>query len=253
MRHTRELLYLRVFKTISMAKTKKVKDNLTVDHFFRGAFSVDLVLITYHEGHLKLLLQKKDEEPFKDFPGLPGKLILPNEPTEKAVRELAHELIGCDTFYTKQLNAFSDVDRHPLGRVVTFAFYGLIPYNQTPAELPGHLSWHTFDDIPQLSYDHNKILKTVLKRFKKGLLRHPTVFELLNDEFLLPDVINIYEQAFNQKVDAPNFRKQIRKSHLIVPLGKYHHQAHTIGRPAEYYTFQKDKYKQMKDRVQFNF
>ena len=236
-----------------MAKTKIVKDQLPVDHFFRGAFSIDLVLITYHEGHLKLLLQKKDEEPFKGFPGLPGKLILPNESTEKAAKELAKELIDNDKFYTKQLNAFSEVDRHPLGRVVTFAFYGLIPFNKTPVALPAHLSWHTFDDIPKLSYDHNKILKTVLKRFKKGLLRHPTVFELLNKEFLLPDVINIYEQAFDQKVDAPNFRKQIRKSELIVPLGKYHHQAHAIGRPAEYYTFRKDKYKQMKDRVQFNF
>lgn len=236
-----------------MAVTTPNIDNLSVEHFFRGAFSVDLVLITYHDGRLRLLLQKKDEEHYRNIPGLPGKLILPNEPTDRAVKELAAALIHTDKFYIKQLNAFSDVDRHPLGRVVTFAYYGLIPFKETPAELPEHLSWHTFDDIPNLSYDHNQILKTVLKRFKKGLLRHPTVFELLDNEFLLPDVINIYEEAFQQKVDAPNFRKQIRKSKLIVPLGKYRHDAHTIGRPAEYYTFLKYKYKQLKDRVQFNF
>lgn len=236
-----------------MAATQEKTHSLSIDHFFRGAFSIDLVLITFKDGELKLLLQNKDEEPFRDLLGLPGKLILPNEATEMAAKELAVSLIGTSNFYRKQLTAFSDVDRHPLGRVVTFAFYGLIPQSKLVNKLSDKLSWHPLNDVPHLSYDHDKILKNILKRFRKGLLRHPTVFELLDDEFLLPDMIAVYEQAFQQKVDAPNFRKQVRKSELIQPLGKFRQGPNMVGRPAEYHRFNKSKYKQMKDRIQFNF
>ena len=37
-----------------------------IEHFFRGAFSVDIVLISFHNQSLKLLLQKKKDLPIKE-------------------------------------------------------------------------------------------------------------------------------------------------------------------------------------------
>ncbi len=235
-----------------MAKTPS-NQNITINDFFRGAFSVDIVIFTFHEGQLKVLLQEKNDEPINAELGLIGKLMLPNEDTDKAMKMLLQNTLGFDNFYTKQLIAFSDVGRHPLGRVVTFAYYGLMPWERFDPNFLEGLQWHTLDNIPAMGYDHNQIFKSVMKRFRKGLLRHPTVFELLPKEFILSEVISIYEQAFSTKVDAPNFRKQIRKSTLIHPTGRYRETARHAGRPPELYTFDKAHYNQMKDDVQFNF
>jgi 8-oxo-dGTP diphosphatase len=210
------------------------------------------VILSYHQGKLKILLQEK-EEPIRGEIGLIGKLMLVNEGTDLALEKLLQGTLGFHDFYKKQLTAFSEVDRHPLGRVVSFAYYGLVPWEHFEQVKSQKLIWHDLYDCPGLCYDHNKILKTVIKRFRKGLLRHPTVFELLSNEFIISDVLKIYEQAFSKKIDSPNFRKQIRKSKLVLPLGKFLDTKRPPGRRPELYVFDKARYKQMKDNVQFNF
>jgi 8-oxo-dGTP diphosphatase len=236
--------------------TGLTKSNIStpLEHFFRGAFSVDLALFTFHEGKVKILLQVKDEEPFKNQLGLPGNLILPNEDTDVAIENLCLSLLNKSDFYKKQLRAFSELGRHPLGRVITITYYALISYERLPKELAENLSWHSIDAVPKLSYDHNNILKSVMRRFRKGLLRHPTAFELLPEEFIISDLIRIYEHVFGKKVDAPNFRKQIKRSELIKATGKFEASKNKIGKPSQLYTFDKASYLgHKKDRVQFNF
>ena len=50
------------------------------------------------------------------------------------------DLIGTNEFYKKQLKAFSDVNRHPMGRVISFAYYGLIPFKKFNEPLAQRLS-----------------------------------------------------------------------------------------------------------------
>ena len=205
-------------------------------------------------GRIYLLLQKKDEYPNQDDLGLPGKIILPNEETSIALDKLLQKLIGTTEFYKKQLNAFSDVARHPLGRVVSLTYYGLIPFEKLSNPVSSKLEWHLLDEIPQLCYDHNKIVEMIINRFRKGLLRHPRVFEFLPKEFTLSDIINIYKQAFDTVIDASNFGKQIIKSNLIKPLNKLRKDAHDFGRPAKLYEFNKSNdFNPSKNKVHFNF
>jgi len=220
-------------------------------HFFRGAYSVNIGLITFKSGKLFLLLQQKEEYPSQNEIGLPGKIILPNEETEAALKKLMLELLGTNDFYRKQLNAFTAVNRHPLGRVACFSYYGLIPFQNIQKPLSSKLSWEPLNNIPNLCYDHNQIVEMILNRFRKGLLRHPRVFEFLPDQFTITDIITIYEQAFSTKIDASNFGKQILKSDLVMPTGAYRKDS---GRPAKLYEFNKSAYiKKPKDKMHFNF
>lgn len=232
-----------------------MKQNLpnSIDHFFRGAFSTNIVLFTFVDGELRFLLEEKEEVPFQDTLSLPGRLILPNEDTDSALNSLLKSLLGTEDFYKKQLRAFSDLGRHPLGRVISISYYGLIPFEKLVLPLPKTLSWHPIYKVPALSYDHNKILNIALWRFKKGLLRHPNVFELLPTEFTISEVITIYEQAFDKKVDASNFGKQVKNSNLILDLGKFK-KTNIKGRPSKLFSFNRDKYRSHSiDKVQFNF
>lgn len=225
-----------------------------IDHFFRGAISTNIVLITFTDEGLKVLLQQKEELPYENTLSLPGRFILPNEDTEEALNQLLEVLIGTSDFYKKQLRAFSALGRHPLGRVISLSFYGLIPFNRIPSSLSDALSWHPINDIPELSYDHNKILSTAFWRFKKGLLRHPTVFELLPLEFTIAEVIAVFEQAFEQKLDASNFGRQVKSSDLVIALDKFRKNVKNTGRPSRLYSFNQEQYRRhSKDRIQFNF
>ena len=236
-----------------MSELTKSHLSTPLEHFFRGAFSVDLALFTFQEGKVKILLQEKEEEPYKGQLGLPGNLILPNEDTDIAIEKLCFSLLGKNDFYKKQLRAFSEVGRHPLGRVITITYYGLISEERLANDLSSNLSWHNIDEIPKLSYDHNTILKNIIRRFRKGLLRHPTAFELLPNEFIISDLIRIYEQAFGKTLDAPNFRKQVKRSKLIKALGKFEDTRNKMGKPSQLFSFDNDAYKGYKNNVQFNF
>ncbi len=234
--------------------TSEIAEPHSLDSFFRGAFSIDIVLITFHEKRLKILLQEKKGIPFKDEVGLPGKLMLPNEDTDEALDEFMTSLIGQCDFYKKQLRAFSEIGRHPLGRIITFAYYGMIPHESLNQELSSELRWCDIDKLPNLSLDHNHIVRQVLKRFRKGLLRHPIVFQALPSKFILPEIIGVYEQAFGQEFDAPNFRKKILTSGLVRPLGEFQKNSKRIGRPAELYSMNSlQNKKELKDRIHFNF
>lgn len=236
-----------------MSTSSSKKYSIPIEYVFRGGFSVNIAILSYKDGKLKVLLHQKNEDPVKGELGLISKLMLANEGTDKALEKLLKSTLGFYNFYKKQLTAFSQVDRHPLGRVVTFAYYGLVPWEQFGKLNEQGLSWHNLYDEHTLCYDHNQILKMVIKRFRKGLLRHPTVFELLPREFIISDVMKIYEQAFLKKIDSPNFRKQIRRSKLILSTGKYRDSKRHGGRKPELHIFDKARYKQLKENVQFNF
>jgi 8-oxo-dGTP diphosphatase len=225
----------------------------SLDHFFRGAFSIDIVLFTFHNGTLQILLQEKSDLPFEDKLGLPGNLILPNEDTDQALEKLLVSTIGTGNFYTKQLRAFSELGRHPLGRIISFAYYGLVPFEQLTEPLSEDLSWCGLEDLPALSLDHNEIVKQVTKRFRKGLLRHPRVFELLPEKFILSQIIAIYEQAFGRTIDKPNFRRQVLTSGLVEATGEFKKTKNSLGRPAELYTRKTMEKVSMKDKIHFNF
>ncbi|NND95554.1 MAG: hypothetical protein HKN45_11885 [Flavobacteriales bacterium] len=233
--------------------TTVTQRNSDLDLFFRAAFSIDLVLFAYIKGNLKLLLVNKEETSPHHQKGLPGMLIFPNEDTDQAIIKLSAKYIGTTDFYHKQLRAFTEVGRHPEGRVITIAYYGLISVDKLSDDIEENQSWYNVDDLPPLTYDHEKIIKVARHKFCKGLLRHPTVFELLPEHFVLSDMIRIYEQAFRRKLDSPNFRRQARDSGLITPIGEKKSAEGQLGRrPQLYTTVAKSSKARIKESIGFN-
>ena len=226
----------------------------TFKHFFNGAFSVDIVLIAYLDGSLKFLLQKKQDYPLVNEWGLPGDLILPKQDTDKAIDELLIKNIGHSDVFKSNLRAFSELNRHPLGRIITIAFYGLISFDKVPNKLPENLKWANLEANYELTLDHNHILEEAKKKFKENLIQKPVVFNLLPEKFIISDLIKIYELAFDKKVDVANFRKRIVSSKMIRATGEFKQRYKSHGRPAEYYTYEGQiKKKSEKESILFNF
>jgi 8-oxo-dGTP diphosphatase len=115
--------------------------------------AVDIVVFTVHEQALKVLLIERAIAPFKGLNALLGGFVLAEE---AAFRELLEET-GTKNVYLEQRYTFGDPHRDPRGRVVTIAYYVLVPTDKSPlltgtdAAIAG---WYPVSALPPLAFDH---------------------------------------------------------------------------------------------------
>jgi len=95
--------------------------SIPIDDFFKSAFSVDCVILGYHQKSLQVLLIKRGVDPFKNSWALPSDLVYPNEDLDYAATRILHDLTSLDDIDVRQIHTFGKVNRHPLGRVITIA------------------------------------------------------------------------------------------------------------------------------------
>lgn len=214
-------------------------------NFFKSAFSVDNVIFGFDEGDLKILLIKRGASPFKGKWALPGDLVFPEEELEHAAGRVLEELTGLDNVYLEQVRTFGSVGRHPLGRVITIAYFSLIKisdYNLNASSFAKKAKWHSVSKVKDLAFDHNQILDACVQRLKRRVRGRPIGFELLPPKFTLTELQHLYEAILDTDLDKRNFRKKILSMDLLVDLKEL--QAGVAHRPAKLYQFDKEKYEQ---------
>ncbi|MBL7775486.1 MAG: NUDIX hydrolase [Saprospiraceae bacterium] len=216
-----------------------------VESFFKSAFSVDNVIFGFDESDLKILLIQRGAAPFKGKWALPGDLVYPNEDLDTAAERVLEQLTGLRDVYLEQVKTFGAVNRHPLGRVITIAYYSLIKisdYVVTPASFAQSASWHSVSEVGELAFDHNEILNTCLRRLKLKVRMAPVGFELLPPKFTLTELQQLYEAILVEKLDKRNFRKKILSMRLLLDLNEV--QEGVAHRPAKLYKFDPKIYEQ---------
>jgi 8-oxo-dGTP diphosphatase len=207
--------------------------------------TVDCVIFGFDENELKVLLIRADLEYFKGMWSLLGELMLPHETLDEAAYRILKERTGMDDVYLDQVGAFSRIDRHPGGRVLTVAYCSLLNINHHQLKITDHeLHWHSFQSITELSFDHKEILDECYKWLQKRIQEHPLGFNLLPDKFSLRELQNLYEAILNTKLDRRNFRKKFASMDLLIDVGEM--EADVPHRPGKLYKFDFEKYEKSK-------
>jgi len=211
---------------------------------FESEFSIDCVIFGFEAGELKILLIERNDEPFKDWPALPGNLVENDEGIEEAAERILHELTGLDDLHMEQFHTFGDVHRHPRGRIITVAYYALIRIDRQKELKPGQLAkkalWHTVNDLPKLAFDHTEIFKTGFNKLRRRLSYQPIAYELLPEKFTLTQLQQLYEAILNKKLDKRNFRKKMLSYGFLKELDEK--QKNVSFRAAKLYKFDRRKY-----------
>ncbi len=180
------------------------------------AVTTDCVIFTYEDWKLKVLLVKRGGEPYKGEWALPGGFLRSDETAkEGALRELREET-GLEAAAIGELGVFSDPGRDPRERVITIAFYALVK----PSEVQGgddadEAAWFPIDELPQLAFDHADIIHVALERIKRDIHFEPIGFDLLDEEFTIPDLQRLYEIILGVKFDRRNFQRKILSSGIL--------------------------------------
>ncbi len=209
--------------------------------------TVDAVVFTYDNEELKILLVKREIEPFKNQWALPGGFLRDNETLEIAIKRELKEKANIESIFLEQLHSFSSINRDPRARVITTAFYALINNSNYKIKADADAidaKWFLFNSNFKLAFDHNLIVDMAIKRLKKNLEYRPIGFELLPKYFTISQIQKLYEIIFDKEVDKRNFRKKLLKTELIIETDKFDKTG--VKRPARLYFFNEDKYNEFK-------
>jgi 8-oxo-dGTP diphosphatase len=189
----------------------------------RPAVAVDMVVMTVVDLHLEVLLVRRGEEPFKGRWALPGGFVRVGDDEAggedldaAAHRELREEtgLLERDVFL-EQLYTFGRCGRDPRGRVVSVAYYALVPADLLPRVRAGDdaadARWFS-TPARRLAFDHDEILATALERIR-GKIEYDLRLakSLVPASFTKAELRRVFEVVTGQAYDKSNFNKRFNR------------------------------------------
>jgi 8-oxo-dGTP diphosphatase len=202
----------------------------------RIAVTTDVVVFTIQDEVLKVLLVRRARAPYKGTWALPGGFVRSDEDLDACARRELEEETGVAGYYLEQLYTFGTVDRDPRERVVTVAYYALIPSDELvlrAASDADAVSWFPVGGLPELAFDHAEILKAARERLSAKVDYSTIAFQFLPKTFTLGEVQRIYEAVKGEELDKRNFRRSILGLGKLQSTGKKRQDG--FGRPAMTY------------------
>ncbi len=202
-------------------------------------------VFTVDKGILKILLFKKNTEPYKGYWMLPNSLLFNDETIEHCAIDIANNMIGVDDIYLQNSSVYSEVDRVPEKRVIGCSLIGIL--DNIKAEFQRHevagfeSEWFSIDEIPKTVTDHGDIINDAISRLFDEIKKGPILRVIYPSDFTLPELQLVYEQVLNKKLDRRNFRKKILNMDIIEATGDKNDKQ--TGRPANLYRFKNDDHK----------
>jgi len=186
--------------------------------------AVDNCIFTVVDGRLQVLLIRMRKKPFGGMWALPGGLIDEGESLREAAARILTEQTGVAGLYLEQLYTFDGRTRDPEGRVVSVAYYSLVPpvglaLGTTP-KYEAVRFWDCNERPQELAYDHEAILGYAQSRLQAKVQYTNVMWSLLPPRFTLRELQTAYEGVLSRGLDKRNFRKKVLSLGLLRASGQ---------------------------------
>jgi 8-oxo-dGTP diphosphatase len=210
-------------------------------HFARPSLTVDVALLTATDVSLHALLLHRRQHPEMERWALPGGFVAYDEGLDEAAARVLREKTGLSGVFLEQLYTFGEPSRDPRTRVVTVAYYALVPIGRLMgAGVPGGEPWQLARlRVPwageaggpvdaedgtgatlALAFDHGEILGMAVKRVRGKLDYAPIGFQLLPDSFSLRALQQIHEVISGRRLNKDSFRRRMLASGQLEATGE---------------------------------
>ncbi len=222
--------------------------------YHRISIAVDVALVSAFGDALYTLAVERAEHPFKGVPALPGVFVRTDESLAAAAARALEAKAGLAGVFLEQLYTFGDPGRDPRTRIVSVAYYALVPRARFDAaraapgasmlriavpwdgETGGAVEVQGEDGRPRaLAFDHADILGMAVKRLRGKLDYTPIGFQLLPDQFTLLELQRVHETVLGRPVNKDSFRRRMLASGMLEATGDS--EKDVDHRPAELYRF----------------
>src|SRR5215831_18704976 len=206
--------------------------------------TADIVVFTFEDSVLKVLLARRGKAPYSGRMALPGGFVEDREPLQKAALRELNEETGLRVTSAEQLGCFGDPDRDARGRVVSAAYLALVPAGRPlrAGSDAAAAKWWPVEKLPPLAFDHGRIVRSGLERLRHKLEYTTAGFQLLPRKFSLPQLQTLYETVLDRHLDKRNFRKKMSLLGILKPLKEWRR---TGRKPARLYAFLPKKFERL--------
>lgn len=181
-------------------------------------------IFTVEKGEVKVLLIKRNNNPFYGYWALPGGGLYNNETLMDGAKRELEEKTGINNVNLSMYDIFDDINRSPLKRMIAVSFIGVIDNKKaklfSESNKISTIEWFNINEVPNLAYDYNKILNSAIEELKEKIQTTDILKSLFPGEFTLPELQSVYETILNVKIDRRNFRKKMISLNLIVDTNK---------------------------------
>lgn len=201
-------------------------------HLISSIFTVD-------KGIVKVLLIRRNNEPYKDKWALVGGALYNNETVVDGMKREIKEKTGINDIELYYSNIYSRVDRSPIMRMVGLSYVGFLDIEKVnllkETDKTNDSDWFSINNIPELAYDHNEILNDSILKLKELIYDSDILKSLFPNTLTLPELQSVYETILDKKIDRRNFRKKLINDGVIVDINN---EKNYIGKkPAKLYKF----------------
>lgn len=200
------------------------------------AVTVDVIVFTLEKGRLKALLIQRDNPPGEGMWAIPGGFIEIDESLKRAAWRELREETGVHVAHLEQIGAFGHPDRDPRERIITVAYFALIAAEKLEIRADSDARdarLFPVNDLPELAFDHSKIMRRGLERLRQSFDDPRNAFELLPEAFTMSELQGLHEQILDTTFDKRNFAKKMLSGGFITPTGEQRRQG--AHRPAALY------------------
>lgn len=233
-------------------KTEKIL-NISVDCV---VFGYDVNTKSLNVLLIKRYLEAKNQILVDDYV-LTGYHMYKHETLDETATRVLKELTGLTDQYKKQFKAFGNPDRLTNEkdliwinneefntRTITVAYYFLLKTENVDLNSnKNKAEWFPVNDLPDIGFDHKKIINEAYEDLKVKCLSEPIIFKLLPDKFTINDVQDLFESILGIEIDNRNFRRKLINKKYIIALDEK--QVGVSKKPAQLYMFSKDVYDKM--------
>lgn len=230
--------------------------------------SIDCVVLGYEDQHLKLLLLKWKNT---NVWSLPGGFIHKDEHMDTAAKRILAERTGLDTVFLSQFHTFGNHGRRDIEkllskikdpfkhtsktadwfkqRFITTGYFALVDIRKShpvPDAFSESCSWVDINELPDLIFDHEEIVRQALSHIRIQLNYLPFGISMLPERFTMTDIQKLYEGFLGRHLDRGNFQKKMLKLGIFI-----RHEKQLLGgaHKAPYlYSFDKPSYEELLEK-----
>lgn len=210
----------------------------------RMVVAIDCIIFGFDGEEIKVLLIKRNFEPEKGRWSLMGGFVQEDEDLEDGAHRILYQLTGLKNIYVEQIWTAGSVNRDPVERTISVAYFALINIDDQDKEaIRAHNAhWVSLKACPQLIFDHDEMVRKALHFLRYKAALHPLGFELMPDKFTIPRLQKLYEAIYGTPLDRRNFSRKILSTGLLIDSGEK--DEHSTTKKATLYQLDKVRYSQ---------
>lgn len=145
----------------------KTSDGLYAYRWPRASVTADAVLFAEKDSQKYVLLIQRGNDPYKGYWAFPGGFLNMDETVARCAERELEEETGIVLTGMQLVGIYSDVERDPRGRVITAAYAAMTTMPEaTAADDAVAAKWWPINALPNLAFDHDKILADAMRVLK---------------------------------------------------------------------------------------